>query len=67
MGGRYRPMSLRRELYNRVLELRRMGLSYKETRRKILEDFGEDLSKSIISYWVRRIHTPYGDGLEYDG
>jgi len=53
----------RKQLYRRVLELRRRGLSYREIQKRVLEETGEHLSKSIISYWLRRIHTPYGDGL----
>jgi len=67
VGKRYRPTSLRRALYRRVLELRGMGLSYTEIRRRIFEEFGENLSKSTISDWTRRVHTPYGDGLGHDG
>ncbi|PUA31570.1 MAG: hypothetical protein B9J98_05730 [Candidatus Terraquivivens tikiterensis] len=66
MGRRCRPASLRKELYHRVLELRGMGLSYREIQRRIFKEFGENLSKSIISGWIRRVHTPYGDGLGYD-
>ncbi|MCX8187841.1 MAG: hypothetical protein N3F65_04440 [Nitrososphaeria archaeon] len=62
-----RPRELRKKLYLRVLGLRGMGLSYRQIQSKILEEEGELLTKSIISYiisyWVRRIHTPYGDGL----
>jgi len=63
MGKKLRPASLRRELYHSVLELHGMGLSYREIRRRIFEEFGESLSKSTINDWVRRIYTPYGDGL----
>jgi len=64
---RCRPLSLRKQLYRRVLELRGQGLSYGEIRKRILEETGEYLNMMVISYWVRRIHTPYGDGLGYDG
>jgi len=64
---RYRPLSLRKQLYRRVLELRRQGLSYGEIQKRILEETGEHLSRSTISQWLRRIHTPYGDGVGYDG
>jgi len=52
MGKKLRPTSLRRVLYHRVLELRGMGLSYGEIRRRVFEEFGENLNKSIISYWI---------------
>ncbi|MCS7133008.1 MAG: hypothetical protein NZ918_04760 [Aigarchaeota archaeon] len=61
--GPYRPLELREKLYRRVLELRGMGLSYRQIQMKILEEEGEFLRKSTISCWARRIHTPHGDGL----
>jgi len=67
VGERLRPTSLRKELYHRVLELRGMGLSYREIRRRIFEEFGEDLSKSTISEWIGGVHTPYGDGFGRNG
>jgi len=67
MGKKLRPTSLRRVLYRRILELRSMSLSYREIRRRVFDEFGENVSKSIISYWIRRIHTPYGDGLGRGG
>jgi len=66
VAGR-RPIHLRRLLYERVLELRELGLSYREIQREVFEEFGEHLSKSIISDWVNRVHTPYGDGLGRTG
>jgi len=62
-----RPLSLRKQLYRRVLELRGQGLSYRKIQKRILEETGEYLNRSIISEWLRRVHTPYGDGLGYDG
>jgi len=64
---RYRPLSLRKQLYRRVLELRGQGLSYRKIQKRILEEMGECLSRSIISEWLRRVHTPYGDGVGYGG
>jgi len=64
---RCRPLSLRKRLYRRVLELRGQGLSYGEIRKRILEETGECLSESVISEWVRRVHTPYGDGVGESG
>ena len=66
MAGR-RPIHLRRLLYEKVLELRELGLSYREIRREVFEECGEHLSKSIISDWVNQVHTPYGDGLGRTG
>jgi len=65
MGKKLRPASLRKVLYHRVLELRGMGLSYGEIRRKIFDEFGENLSKSTIGEWIRGVHTPYGDRRRY--
>jgi len=62
-----RPLSLRKRLYRRVLELRGQGLSYGEIQKRILEETGEYLDKSMIGFWVRRIHTPYGDGVGESG
>jgi len=50
-----------------VLELRGQGLSYRKIQKRILEEMGECLSRSIISEWLRRVHTPYGDGVGYGG
>ena len=62
-GRRYRELQLRQRLYERVIELRKEGHSYREIQEFILEKLGEKLSKSIISVWARGIHTPYGDGV----
>ncbi|MCS7125566.1 MAG: hypothetical protein NZ929_01455 [Aigarchaeota archaeon] len=61
--GRLRPRELRVRLYEEVLRLREQELSYREIQKRVFEEEGELLDKSTISYWVRRIHTPYGDGL----
>ena len=66
MAGR-RPLSLLKRLYERVLDLRRQGLSYRQIQERIMEEAGEKLSKSTISEWVNGIHTPYGDGLGRGG
>ncbi|RLG39614.1 MAG: hypothetical protein DRO05_08350 [Thermoproteota archaeon] len=58
MGGRRISHDLRVELRKRVLELRASGLSYKRIQMAIKEEYGIDLSKSNISYWVRGIHIP---------
>lgn len=62
-GRKYGERELRQRMYERVRELRRQRLSYKEIRRRIFEEFNVTVSKSTISYWVRYIHTPYGNGL----
>ena len=55
----YRPRELRIKLRDRVIELRQQGRSYGEIRAIIEQEFGIVLSKSIISYWTRGIHSPY--------
>jgi len=65
-ASRYRPASLRKMLYHWIQELREIGLPHKEIRR-VFGEFGENLSKSIISFWVGRFNTPYGDRLGRGG
>lgn len=60
---RYRPLTLRQMLYPRVVELRNNGETYRRIQNIIYAEFGLRLSKSLISYWCRRCHTPFGDGL----
>jgi len=60
IGKKHRPLMVREKLYQRVLELRREGKSHSQIRGIILEEFGEFLSGSIISRWVRGISSPTG-------
>ncbi|MEM3570305.1 MAG: LAGLIDADG family homing endonuclease [Candidatus Jordarchaeales archaeon] len=57
--GRYLPRELRIKLYQKVLELRRHGLGYKRIKKKIEELYDVPLSRSLISYWCRNIHSPF--------
>lgn len=56
--GRKIHHDLRLELYRRVRELHRQGLSYRNIQNVIEEQYGVRISKSHISYWIRGIHTP---------
>jgi len=58
MEGRRIPHDLRLELHKRVLELRSSGLSYRRIQITIKEEYGINLSKSNISYWIRGLHIP---------
>ena len=58
MGGRRIPHDLRLELYRRVLELHKSGMSYRKIQRVISEEYGVKIGRSHISYWVRGVHTP---------
>ena len=60
MEGVYRPYPVRVRLFERVLELRRGWLGYGRIQRRLYEDTGEWISKSLISYWFRGIHTARG-------
>lgn len=55
-----RPLQLRAQLYQRVLELRERGLSYNQIIKEVAELFRVKLSKSHISGWVTGSHRPYG-------
>lgn len=55
---KYRSLELRLELYNEVYELRNIGLSYRQIIEMIQEKYGERLSRSHISYWIRKLHDP---------
>jgi intein-encoded DNA endonuclease-like protein len=56
--GRRIHHDLRLELYRKVRELHKQGLSYRNIQRIIEEQYGVRIGKSHISYWVRGIHTP---------
>ncbi len=60
-GGRvcYLPRELRVRLFDVVVDLRRKGLSYSEIVGLVQKKYGVRLSKSHVSYWLRRIHSPY--------
>ena len=58
MPGRRIPHDLRLELYRRVLELHNRGVSYRKIQRILREEYGVEVSRSNISYWVRGLHIP---------
>lgn len=62
--GEYLDRALRARLYDDVLRLREEGLSYNQILKKIRETYGIRLTKSQISYWVRKIHSPFGGTLQ---
>ncbi|MEN3048615.1 MAG: LAGLIDADG family homing endonuclease [Candidatus Caldarchaeales archaeon] len=59
---RYRPRNLNRQLYPEVLRLHNQGLGYRQIAERIWETHGLWLSRGLISYWIRKIHTPFNDG-----
>jgi len=60
---KYRPLELRMKLYDEVYSLRRLGLSYSQIIKMVQEKYIEKLSRSHISWWLRGIHSPYGNVL----
>jgi intein-encoded DNA endonuclease-like protein len=60
-GGKrsYLLRDLRIRLFDEVNRLRRDGLTYKEIIEAIWRRYGVRLSKSHISYWIHRTHSPY--------
>lgn len=61
-GSKIRPLPLRRMLYARVLQLRQEGLTHRKIQTKIAEELGVSISLSMISCWIRGVHTPFRDG-----
>jgi intein-encoded DNA endonuclease-like protein len=57
--GPYLPRELRIKIYNDVIALRQQGRSYNEIRMIIRQKYGVWISKTIISQWVRGLHSPY--------
>ena len=55
----YLPRELRVRLFDEVADLRRKGLAYSEIVGWVQKRYGVRLSKSHVSYWLRRIHNPY--------
>ena len=60
--GEYRPRELRIRLYDRVMALRQLGLSYNKIRDVIKQEYGIELSRGQIHAWVRGLHSPYNGG-----
>ena len=60
-GGRRIPHDLRVELYRRVRELHKAGVSYRKIQKIVEEEYGVRLSRSNVSYWVRGIHSPLNE------
>ncbi len=58
MPGRRIPHDLRLALYKRVLELHNKGVSYRKIQRILKDEYGVDVSRSNISYWIRGLHVP---------
>jgi intein-encoded DNA endonuclease-like protein len=62
--GEYRPRELRIKLYDRVMALRQLGLSYNKIRDVIKQEYGIELLKGQIAAWVQGVHSPYnGRGI----
>ncbi len=59
---RFLPLELRIKLYNEVLQLRKEALSHKKIIAYIQKKHGVRLSGSTVSYWLRRIRSPYNKG-----
>jgi intein-encoded DNA endonuclease-like protein len=53
------PRELRIKIYNDVHKLRKRGLSHTKIRKEIYRKYGVWIGKSTISYWTRKIHSPY--------
>ena len=60
---KYRPLELRMKLYDEVHSLRNLGLSYSQIIKMIQEKYGERLTITHISRWLRGIHSPCGREL----
>jgi intein-encoded DNA endonuclease-like protein len=58
-GRKCLPRELRIRLFDEVKRLRRKGLTHREIIEEIRRRHGVRLSRSLISYWLRRIHLPY--------
>lgn len=59
-GVKLRPTIERDALYHRVLEPKKLGLSYNQIIARIQEERGTRLSKSHISEWLSGKHKPFG-------
>ncbi len=59
-GIKLRPLKLRVQLHQRVLELREGGLTYNQIIRRVESEFGIRLSKSQVSEWITGSHHPCG-------
>jgi intein-encoded DNA endonuclease-like protein len=57
--GRYLPRELRIKLYGDVVALRRGGLMYRGIIEEVWRRYGVRISKSLISEWLRGVHSPY--------
>jgi intein-encoded DNA endonuclease-like protein len=53
------PRELRIKIYNDVHKLRKRWLSHTKIRKEIYRKYGVWIGKSTISYWTRKIHSPY--------
>jgi intein-encoded DNA endonuclease-like protein len=56
------PRELRIELFDEVGRLRKYGLTYTQIIDKIWWSYGVRLSRSNVSFWLRRVHSPYTRG-----
>ncbi|MEN3048394.1 MAG: LAGLIDADG family homing endonuclease [Candidatus Caldarchaeales archaeon] len=65
-GGRKKrrktPKDLMIPIYDDVRRMREKGTGYRQIIREVERKYGVRLSTSVISYWVRGIHTPHGTG-----
>jgi DNA endonuclease len=65
-GVKKRPTTERDQLYHRVLNLRKDGLSYNQIIRRIEAENGAILRKSHISGWINGKHKPFGYVTAFD-
>lgn len=61
-----RPVQMRKELHDIVVELRSQGLTYSQIIDRVLVEKGVRLRKSHVSGWVTGRHHPYGSTHEFD-
>ncbi len=55
----YLDRAVRIRLFNVVKRLRRQGLSYSKIIERVEKTYGVRLSKTVVSDWLRRVHSPY--------
>jgi intein-encoded DNA endonuclease-like protein len=64
---KYLPLEMRMKMYEDVIELRRQGLSHSQIQKRVYEEYGRQVSLSLISYWVNGKHHPLGNVNKFDG
>ena len=59
VGKGYLPREIRVKLFDEVVSLRKMGLTYRRIIDEVWGRYGIRLYKSHVSVWTRGIHSPY--------